>query len=331
MKKSCILVTGAAGEIGHSIIERLSDPVLAVDIREPSDPLPEHVTFVKGSITDTDFLDSLNDRYSFSRIIHLAGLLSSGSEENPMHAHDVNVNGSLNLLQLARKQSEEENRNVMFVFASTIAVYGVRHPADKNSAGRVREDQFLEPVSMYGINKLYIEKLGRYFSEDVRATNKPRIDFRAVRFPGILSSDTVPTSGTSDYGPLMLHAAAKGEHYSCFVPENATLNFIVMPDAVEALLGIADAAPESLTRRIYNVTSFSVSAADIHEEVCKAFPDAKISFEPVEWRVALIDSWPIDTNDDSARADWNWQPKFDRERAFHDYLVPGVRRKYGLD
>lgn len=331
MKSSRILVTGAAGEIAHSLLGRLSEPVVALDIRKPEHPLPSGAEFVQGSITDKQFLESLSQKYSFSTIFHLAALLSSGSEDNPLHAHDVNVNGSLNMLQLAREQSEAENRAVKFILASTVAVYGIREPNNKLDAGKVSEDQFLDPVSIYGINKLYVENLGRYFSERIRSSNQSRLDFRAVRFPGILSSDTVPTSGTSDYGPLMLHAAAKGESYGCFVPEDAVLNFMVMPDAVSALLALSQAKSSALSRRVYNATSFSLTAEEIRAEVLKAFPEAHIYFEPVEWRTKLIQTWPMDTDDSAARADWGWKPEFDRERAFHEYLVPGVRRKYSKE
>lgn len=324
MKKRQVLLTGASGEIGHSLIERLDGPVLALDLREPEHELPPQVEFLRGDITDREFIGSLADSYSFSAIFHLAALLSSGSEQNPVRAHEVNVNGSLNLLELARLQSERQNAAVQFLFASTAAVYGIRPPADKMSAGKVSEDQFLDPVSMYGINKLYVEHLGRYFYQ--RSNGK--VDFRAIRFPGILSADTVPTSGTSDYGPLMLHAAAKGEPYSCFVSKEAQLNFIAMPDAVEAFALLAAAPAEALSRRVYNVTGFSVSAAEILEEVLAAFPQASVQFEPVEWRDKLVGTWPLDTDDSRAAADWGWRAHYDRYRAFQEYLVPGVRKRY---
>ncbi|MCB0345031.1 MAG: NAD-dependent epimerase/dehydratase family protein [Bdellovibrionales bacterium] len=330
MKKTCVLVTGAAGEIGHNLIERLKQPILALDIVKPDQTLPSHVDFRQGSVTDKEFIKSLGDEFSFSAIIHLAGVLSSGSEEDPFHAHDLNVNGSLNMLHLAHSQAQTENRSPVFVFASTIAVYSINPPFDKFSAGKINEEQFLNPVSMYGMNKLYVERLGQYFSTTIRTNTGSRVDFRALRFPGILSAETVPTTGTSDYGPLMLHAAAKGEAYSCFVPEDATLNFMVMPDAVEALVGISGADAAALTRRVYNVTSFSVTAAEIKSQVLKAFPQAEISFDPVSWRTNLISSWPMDTDDSAARSDWGWIPRFNREQSFQDYLVPGVRRKYGL-
>ena len=154
------------------------------------------------------------------------------------------------------------------------------------------------------------------------------LDFRSVRFPGLISAFTVPSGGTSDYGPEMLHAAARGVPYACFVREDAQIPFMAMPDAIKALLDLAKAPANALTRRVYNVTSFSLTASQFRQEVLKYFPQARISFDPDLKRNQIIDSWPADLNDHDARRDWSWQPDYDIERAFSEYLVPNIRRRY---
>jgi nucleoside-diphosphate-sugar epimerase len=173
--------------------------------------------------------------------------------------------------------------------------------------------------------------LGSYFSrhyKQLAAEQPPTIDFRCVRFPGLISAITVPSGGTSDYAPEMLHAAAQGQPYACFVREEARIPFMVMPDAVRALLQLAHAPRARLTRQVYNVTSFSLSAAEVRERVLGAFGDAEITFDPDVKREAIIDSWPADIDDSAARMDWNWRPEYEVDRAFDEYLIPHIRRRY---
>jgi len=345
-KIGTVLVTGAGGEIGHSLIPRLVeqgvDKIVALDLRGHAGCESEvstwgkKVEWIVGDLLDSDLLARLEHDFKFDAIFHLAALLSTTGEKNPERAHTVNVEGSLKLLGLAQCQtvarSESGAAPVKFIFPSTIAIYGLSPAVDKLATGKVKEDSHLDPITMYGCNKLYVENLGRYFARHFRmldpTASQARIDFRAVRFPGIVSAHTVPAGGTSDYGPEMLHFAASGRAYECFVPADATLPFMVMPDAVQALLGIAAAPSENLTRLVYNVTSFSISAAQIRERVLKAFPSAAITFNPHRARAAIVASWPADMDDSAARADWGWSPEYDCDRAFADYLVPAITARY---
>jgi nucleoside-diphosphate-sugar epimerase len=154
------------------------------------------------------------------------------------------------------------------------------------------------------------------------------LDFRSVRFPGLISAHTVPSGGTSDYGPEMIHAAAQKRPYACFVREDSVLPFMIMPDAVKALLKLAEAPREALTRAVYNVTSFSMSASEICKFVLEAFPEAEITFNPDQQRQRIVDSWPADLDDHDARRDWGWAPDYDRERAFKKYLIPNIVNRY---
>jgi nucleoside-diphosphate-sugar epimerase len=154
------------------------------------------------------------------------------------------------------------------------------------------------------------------------------IDFRCIRFPGLISAVTVPTGGTSDYAPEMIHHAAEGIPYSCFVRPDTRLPFMAMPDAIKSILQLEAAPRERLTQLVYNITSFSPSAKEIHEIVMAAFPAARIDFQPHPSRQAIVDSWPADVDDSAARHDWDWSPDYDLQRAFQEYLIPAIRRYY---
>ncbi len=339
MRAKATLVTGAAGEVGQALVRRLAGSgfcqgrrVLTMDL----DPLPAelsaHVTHVQGSILDTSLLERLVSEYEIEEIYHLAALLSTRAEFSPDAAHRVNVEGTLGLLHLAAQQSEWRGEPVRFIFPSSIAVFGLPDTATKEKYARVREWEWNYPTTMYGCNKLYCEMLGIYFGRHYRqlAADRPTsLDFRAVRFPGLVSAFTLPSGGTSDYGPEMLHAAAQQKPYACFVREDVRIPFMAMPDAVKALVNLAQAPLEALSRPVYNVTSFSISAGEFRDHVKRFFPDAEISFAPDLKRQRIVDSWPADLDDTAARRDWGWSPDYDAERAFAGYLVPNIRRRHG--
>src|SRR3954468_6663572 len=218
MRRPVVLITGAGGEIGHGLIARLAGParsIITIDVA----PLDRALTpFVAreftGSITDVDLLDRLLAEFEVDLVFHLAALLSTRAEFTPTTAHHVNVEGTLNLLEFAQRQGESHGRPVVFMYPSSVAAYGLPDLARKTAAGRVREDDYLNPTTMYGCNKLYCEQLGRYYArhyKQLSADVPRRVDLRSVRFPGLISAMTRPSGGTSDYAPEMIHAAARGE------------------------------------------------------------------------------------------------------------------------
>jgi threonine 3-dehydrogenase len=220
---------------------------------------------------------------------------------------------------------------VVFVYPSSIAIYGLPDLAAKLRAGRVLEDQYAHPQTMYGCNKLYCEELGRYYTRHYKQLSvdiTPRVDFRAVRFPGLISATTIPSGGTSDYASEMIHAAAKGEPYACFVRPDTTIPFMAMPDASEALLRLAAAPGGTLSRTAYNVAAFSRSAEAICGVVTRAFPQAAITYKIDAKRQGIVDSWPAEVDAKAARADWGFEPAYDFERAFRDYLIPTISKYY---
>ena len=335
MRKKVTMITGASGEIGqamiHSLASSSSQPLITLDLQPLPADTPQSVTHFQGDISDKGLLSRLVSEYEIDTIYHLAALLSTRSEFTPAAAHQVNVEGTLVLFQLASEQSEWRGKPVKFIFPSSIAAYGLPDLNTKTDYTRVREWEWNYPRTMYGCNKLYCEQLGIYFSKYYRqlAADRPvMLDFRSLRFPGLVSALTVPSGGTSDYGPEMLHAAAKGEPYACFVREDVRIPFMAMPDAVKALQYLTAAPSEALNRRVYNVTSFSLSAAEFRDWVLKSFPQADITFKPDLKRQAIVDSWPADLDDSAARRDWSWQPEYDVERSFQEYLVPNIVKRY---
>lgn len=329
-----ILITGANGEVGHGLIPELSKKkynLVALDITELDDSLKTYVhEVIVADILDRNVIENLVREHSITTIFHLAAVLSTSAEKDPERAHEVNVGGTASLLEVANRISQNEKRVIKFIFPSTIAVYGLPNLETKKRKA-VKEHEFNTPITMYGINKLYCELLGKYYSKNYKllSRNTERyLDFRCIRFPGIISALTLPKGGTSDYAPKMIHSAAKGESYECFVREDTKIPFMVMPDAVKALLQLSEAPKEKLDQDVYNVSAFSATAYQISELVKKVFPDSKVTYKPDENRQRIVDSWPAELDDSKARKNWGWKPDYDLRRAFSEYLIPEINFKY---
>jgi len=337
MRRPVVLITGASGEIGHGLITALSEegsrPVLTLDLKPLEPELAHRVErqYV-GSVLERNLLERILSEYEIDLIFHLAALLSTRGEFTPVTAHQVNVEGMIFMLEFAQAERVSHGRPVTFLYPSSVAAYGLPDLTAKARVGKVKEDEFTQPATMYGCNKLYCEQLGRYYSErykQLSAEPVSRIDFRCIRFPGLISAATLPSGGTSDYAPEMIHAAAQGKPYNCFVRPDTRIPFMAMPDGVEALLKLAASPADRLSRRVYNVGAFNPSAAEIRDLVVNAFPGAAITFMPDLKRQGIVDSWPADVDDAAARRDWGFAPKYDLKRAFSEYLLPTIRSRYG--
>jgi nucleoside-diphosphate-sugar epimerase len=337
MRKPVVVITGAGGEIGHGLIDRFAERgdrrIVTIDVARLDDTIARKVDReITGSIVDKSLLERLMAEFEVDLIFHLAALLSTRSEFTPVAAHEVNVEGTLQLLEFAQHEAESHGRPVVFLYPSSIAAYGLPDLQTKETVRKVREDDYLHPTTMYGCNKLYCELLGTYYARHYKQlaadTVSGRVDFRCVRFPGLISAQTVPSGGTSDYAPEMIHAVAKGESYECFVRPDTRIPFMAMPDGIDALLTLASAPRARLLRTAYNVGAFSPSAEQVRAVVMDAFPGAKITWQTDRKRRAIVDSWPADVDDSSARADWDFAPRYDFDRAFADYLIPTIRKRY---
>ncbi len=334
MADKTVLVTGACGEIGQALVQELSKRggyrVVTADIA----PLPEAIKHLVVEHVQGDLVYNVKIfyDYDFDIIFHLAASLSSKAEVATEEAHRINVEGTMQLLMLAAYRSEKYRKPVKFLFPSSIAAYGMTF-AEKKSAGCVKEYEYNAPHTMYGCNKLYCEKLGMYYSHyhgqhHLDPTPPVMLDFRALRFPGLISAYTLPSGGTSDYGPEMLHAAAQGKPYTCFVREDTKISFMAMPDAIKSLLMLTDTPRENLSHVVYNVAAFALTAGEFHDRAVKAFPGAQISFEPNPRRQGIVDSWPEDVDDGLARGDWGWKPAYNVDAFFDQYFLPQIRKRY---
>ena len=336
-RRPAVLVTGANGEMGHGLIPRLAESgqyeIVALDLKPLEPKLARQAgASIVGDILDRRLLERLTSEFEIHAIFHLAALLSTRAEFTPEIAHQVNVEGTLSLLRLATDQARWHGERVSFLFPSSIAVYGLPDLETKRRAARIVEEQWTLPVTMYGCNKLYCEHLGRYFARHYRqlaaTPEPPGVDFRAIRFPGLISAWTLPSGGTSDYAPEMIHAAGQGRPYVCFVREDTRIPFMAMPDAIRALLSLLAAPAEQLRAAVYNVSSFNPSAGELADRTRAAFPGSEITFVPDLRRQAIVDSWPADVDVERARRDWGFQPEYDLARTFEEYLLPAIRRRY---
>jgi threonine 3-dehydrogenase len=335
MNNKNVLVTGACGEIGQALVQNLAKrggfQIVTADLAA----LPESIRTLSAEHIQGDLVNKVKlfYDYDFDIIFHLAASLSSKAEVSTEEAHRINVEGTMQLLMLAVYRSEKYKKEVKFLFPSSIAVYGFNDLAEKQTAGRVKEDEYNTPHTMYGCNKLYCEKLGMYYSRyngQRHLDPQPPVmcDFRAIRFPGLISAFTLPSGGTSDYGPDMLHAAADGRPYACFVRSDTRISFMAMPDAIKALLMLAETPREKLSHVVYNINSFSLTAGEFRKRALQSFPSAQISFQPNPRRQGIVDSWPEDLDDSLARREWGWQPDYDEHKFFDEYFIPEIKKRY---
>ncbi len=336
MTEKSVLVTGACGEIGQVLVQGMAARggyrVVTADLA----PLPDSIRSMSAEHVQGDLVNRIKQfyDYDFDIIYHLAASLSSKAEVATEEAHRINVEGTMQLLMLAAYKSEKYKKSVKFLFPSSIAAYGMTDRVEKQKAGRVKEEDYDNPHTMYGCNKLYCEKLGMYYGrfngQKHLDPNPPvMLDFRAIRFPGLISAFTLPSGGTSDYGPEMLHHAAQGQPYSCFVREDTKISFMAMPDAIKSLLMLTDVPRENLTSQVYNIAAFALTAGEFRDRALKAFPGANITFEPNPRRQGIVDSWPEDVDDSRARKDWGWKPDYDVDKFFEEYFLPEIRKRYG--
>jgi len=322
MQNKVILITGSNGEIGQSLINRFvknsSNKIITIDLDKSIYDNKVHQSF-NGSILDDKLIEDINQKYEINEVYHLAAVLSNKAEENPILAEDVNVNGTNNILNLCHRQFQKYRNTISFFFPSSIAVYNTTNYSSKKINEKTISEQ---PITIYGKTKLISELNG------INVEKNHSIDFRCIRFPGIISATTKPTGGTSDYAPEIIHAAASGKYYNCFANENSILPFIVMPDAINAIEKLMQSPKNNLSSNIYNITSFSPSIKDLFLKTVSFFPDFNINFQINPYRQKIIDSWPNIIDDKLAKNDWDWTPEYDFNKSYENYLIPNILKYY---
>ncbi|MEL7377798.1 MAG: NAD-dependent epimerase/dehydratase family protein [Bacteroidota bacterium] len=331
MTKERILVTGGGGQIGTALSAALreqhgEDNVIVSDIKQPSSSQrlrpaevqssrPQHEKrgrFVMLDILNTQRMAEIIDDYKITQIYHLAAILSATGEWMPEKTWNVNLNAVLELFNLCREKGIKK-----FFFPSTIAVFGHTTPKDNTP-----QHTSLEPSTVYGMSKLAGELWAQYY------WNRYQFDIRSIRFPGIISHETLPGGGTTDYAVDIFYEAIKNGRYTCFLKEDTYLPMIYMPDAIRSCLDIMNAPAEDIkVRTSYNLGSLSFSPAELTREIQTLQPDFSIDYEP-DYRQAIADSWPSSIDDSAARADWGWQPEYNLQAMTRDMMV-NLERKLG--
>jgi nucleoside-diphosphate-sugar epimerase len=316
MKK--ILVTGATGQIGSELTIELrkkhgeDNVVAAGHRRRPGEKLLTSGPFEYVDTDDKELIEKVVKNYDIDTIYHLAAVLSAKGEENPQLAWRVNMDGLYNVLEVAR-----ECNLVRVFWPSSIAVFSPDAP-------RVNTPQntILIPATMYGVTKVAGELLCNYYF--IRFG----LDVRSVRYPGIISSETPPGGGTTDYAVEIFYEAVKKKRYTCFVREDTVLPMMYMPDCIRAATDLMEADPSEIKcRTSYNVGAISFSAGELAAEIRKHVPDFKCDYKP-DSRQKIADSWPMSIDDSVARREWGWKPTYDLVSMTRD-MVEKLSRRFG--
>ena len=309
-KKPKILVTGATGQIGSELVLELrkkygGENVVAVGhSRKPSDKLFSSGPYESIDVSDKTSIEKAVKKYSVDTIYHLAALLSATGEQNPQLAWTVNMNSLYHVLEIAREQ-----KLAKIFWPSSIAVFGPTAPRSNTP-----QDTILIPGTMYGVTKVAGELLCNYYFM------KYAVDVRSVRYPGIISSETPPGGGTTDYAVEIFYEAIKNKKYACFVREDTVLPMMYMPDCLKATIDLMEADSSKIKRRTsYNVAGMSFSAGQLTAEIRKHIPDFRCAYKP-DFRQKIADSWPMSLDDTAARKEWGWKPKYDLPSMTRDMI-----------
>jgi len=305
-----ILVTGSVGQIGSELTMALrrryggASVVAAGHKTEPGPELRDSGPFVYIYMTRPETIEEVVDEYEIDTIYHLAAILSASGEENPQLAWRVNLNGLHTILEIAR---EHEISRVFW--PSSIAVFGPNTPKHDTP-----QETVLRPTTMYGVTKVAGELLCNYY------VKRYGLDVRGVRYPGIISSETLPGGGTTDYAVEIFYEALREHRYTCFLEKDTVLPMMYMPDCIRATLMLMDAPFDQLEHHAdYNLAGLSFSPAELAEEIRVHIPDFEITYEPDD-RQEIADSWPCTIDDSAAGEEWGWQPKYDLSAMVEDML-----------
>ena len=305
-----ILVTGAVGQIGSELTLALrekygADNVVATGRKtEPSAELRDSGPFYFINVTDRASVEEIVKKHGINAIVHMAAILSGVGEKNPALCWDVNMNGTMTILDVAR-----DHEMAQVLVPSSIAAFGPTTPLDNTP-----NDTILKPTTMYGVTKVAGELLCDYY------VHKYGLDVRGLRYPGIISSETLPGGGTTDYAVAIYYEAVANKKYTCFVNEGTRLPMMYMPDCLKATIDLMDAPFDMLVHHSdFNVGSMSMTAGELTAAIKQHIPEFECAYEP-DFRQAIADSWPNSLDDTCAREEWGWSPAWDLEAMTKDML-----------
>lgn len=319
MKK--ILVIGSAGQIGSELVVKLREiygveNIIATDkCPDSGKKLAEKGIFEVLDVTDKTALENMCNKHQITHIIDLAAILSAVGEKKPLLAWDVNMNGLLNVLEVARALNIEQ-----VLVPSSIAVFGPETPVDNTP-----QETVLRPKTMYGITKVAGELLCDYY------VKRFGMDIRGLRYPGIISNDTLPGGGTTDYAVAIYYDAIKYKKYTCFVKEDTRLPMMYMPDCLKATIDLFQADFSKLKHHAdFNLGAMSFTAKELADSIKKYIPEFEIEYKP-DFRQEIADTWPNSVDDSAAREEWGWKPSYDLDAMTRDMLrAIGEKHKKGL-
>ncbi len=294
-----LLVIGAGGQLGSELTKALvnthgSDAVVATDFQESVKSKFAYCRFKTLDVLDKDAIANLIQEEKITQVYHLAAILSANGEKNPVQAWEINMQGLLNVLDLAKELKLDK-----VFWPSSIAVFGPNSPKSNTP-----QDAFKNPTTVYGISKLAGEHWCEYYF------NTYGVDVRSLRFPGLIGYKSLPGGGTTDYAVDIYYKAVKREQFTCFLQEDTALPMMYMEDAVQATLQLMAAPASNIQiRTSYNLAGMSFSPKEIAESIRSHYPEFSITYAP-DFRQKIADSWPSSINDDSARNDWGWEASF---------------------
>lgn len=298
MKK--ILIIGAVGQIGSELTLKMRElygnqnVIASTRKTPPSDKIKETGPFEFFDVMDRKKLEEVVDKYKVDHIVNMAAILSAVGEKDPMFAWDVNMNGLINILEVAREKKIKQ-----ILMPSSIAVFGPGTPRVNTP-----QDTVLKPTTMYGVTKVAGELLCDYY------VRKYGVDIRGLRYPGIISHETLPGGGTTDYAVAIYYEAIQHGKYTCFVRESTKLPMMYMPDCLKATIDLFEADFSKLKHHSdFNVAGMSFTVGEMATEIRKHMPDFKIDYQP-DFRQAIADSWPESIDDTAAREEWGWKPAY---------------------
>tara|TARA_Y100001970_G_scaffold18389_1_gene20653 strand:- start:381 stop:1376 length:996 start_codon:yes stop_codon:yes gene_type:complete len=327
--KKAILVTGSNGEIGSQLLASMQEsPItkIALDINESMTNY-NNTIYIKDSITNGQGIKKLFNKFEITEVYHFAALLSQTAMENPQLAKEINEEGSKLIIDTAFESGNVNKNFVKFFFPSSIAVYGPRKLIE------AQETDIMQPTTIYGKNKLIIERYGTKKYEESH-NNNAGIDFRSIRFPGIISPYTIPNGGTTDFAPQMLHAAAVfllkngKKEYECKISADTKLPFIGIEQAISAIIKIMNMKKIASQLRSFNIQEISLTPSEIIHTIKKEFPNFNIKYNVEQKLQSVADTWPDSLNCEKAKKEWNFSTQYDYNSFFMDYLIPKIKKHY---
>lgn len=305
-----IIVTGCLGQIGSELVYRLRqekglENVLATDIRKPEGhPVVEEGLFEVLDVLDEEKMLTLATEFEADTMIHLASLLSSVAEDKPQVAWHINMSGLMNALEVSRKL------NLQFFTPSSIGAFGPETPKINTP-----QDTLQRPKTMYGITKVAGELLCDYYH------TKFGVDTRGVRFPGLISYDTLPGGGTTDYAVEIYYEALKKGSYVCPIGEGTVMDMMYMPDAINAIVDLMEAPEEQLVHRnAFNISAMSFDPEEIKASIQKVMPDFTMTYDVNPKLQGIADSWPDTLDCHVAKDEWQFSPTYDLDKMTVDML-----------